>query len=557
MPPCTILNRGIYTFQPLARRGKALTKHRTLGVRALLVLCGIALGSVIAWFTAQALQLRSGEDDLRRYALHVLANAEDIANETRVATDAIDADNLPFCSDEELAFMRRIVFYSVNIKDLGRSRDGRLYCTTSQGRLAEPLRPTRAPDAVDRGVRFYALTPLAVAPGANGMVVATGEVSFALNPQAYEARYDAPPMIYTILFFARESRRAYYALGHHEPLSNAQVMAQQIVELRGIFYQPLCSTSYRVCIVAAEPRVALLAHRKGQFGVRFAIGALLGGLIPLTFILFFSRQRTFARQLRRALRRGELSVAYQPVVDLHTRAVVGAEALARWIDSSNESVPADQFIAAAERAGFINEITQFVLNRVVEEIDDLLRRDHFQVTVNITMQDLGNPDFFDHLRQSVEAARIDPGALGLELTERSTANREAATEAISRLKASGHHVYIDDFGTGYSSLAYLHELAADAIKIDRAFTATVGTQAVTASVVPQILDMASQLDLKVVVEGIESERQVEYFSHAGRGILGQGYLFGEAVPAEQFKSQFRAALHENVAPLNENVAPLK
>jgi sensor c-di-GMP phosphodiesterase-like protein len=527
-----------------------LAKQRTLGVRALLVVCGIGLGAVIAWFTAQALQLRSGEDDLRGYAVHVLVNAESIAQEARTSTDAVDADNLPFCSDEELGFMRRIVFYSVNIKDMGRTRDGRLYCTTSQGRLAEPLRPIRPPDAIDRNVRFYALTPLAVAPGASGMVVADGDVSFALNPQAYQTRYDAPPMTYSLLFYARDSQKVYYGLGHHEPLSNAQVMKQRMVELAGVFYQPLCSATYRVCIVAAEPRAPLLAHRRGQFTVRLTIGALLGGLIPLTFILFFSRQRTFARQLRRALRRGELSVAYQPVVDLSTRTVVGAEALARWTDASNENIPPEQFIAAAERSGFIYEITKFVLDRVVEEIDDLLRRDQFQVTVNITMQDLSNPGFFDHLRHCVESARIDPGALGLEITERSTANREAATDGISRLKASGHHVYIDDFGTGYSSLAYLHELSAEGIKIDRAFTATVGTQAVTASVVPQILDMASQLDLKVVVEGIESEQQVEYFSHAGRGILGQGYLFGEAVPADQFKSQFGAALREREPSLS-------
>jgi len=515
-------------------------------VRALLILCGIGLGTVIAWFTAQALQLKSGQDELRHYAARVLENGEGIARESRAAFNSIATDNLPFCSDQELTFMRLIVFYSPNIRDLGRSKDGKLYCTTGRGRLKDPL-PAPRPDAQDETVAFYARTRLAVAPDASGMVIATSEVSIAMNPQAYEDRYDAPPMIYTILFYVRDRRQSYYALGHREPLTNAEVMAQRMIQIGGSFYQPLCSNAYRICIVAAEPRAAVLARREGQFAVRLAIGALLGGLIPLTLMLYFSRQRSLARQLHRAIRRGELSVAYQPVVDLKTRAVVGAEALARWVDGSDESIPADRFIAAAERSGFIYEITRCVLSRVAEEVGDLLRRDHFRVTVNITMQDLSNPGFFDHLRSCVESAGIEPRALGLELTERSTADRDAATEAISRLKALGHKVYIDDFGTGYSSLAYLHELAADAIKIDRTFTATVGTQAVTASVVPQILDMASQLDLEVVVEGIESEQQVEYFSKTSRQILGQGWLFGEAVPAAEFKAQFHAAFIEPVA----------
>jgi len=130
---------------------------------------------------------------------------------------------------------------------------------------------------------------------------------------------------------------------------------------------------------------------------------------------------------------------------------------------------------------------------------------------------------------------VNPSNVGLELTERSTADHKTAVHALAQFKNTGHVMYIDDFGTGYSSLAYLHELHVDAIKMDRAFTRTVGTGAVTASVVPQILEMAAQLDLLVVVEGIETREQAEYFRAAGRGILGQGWLFGMPVPASQFR----------------------
>jgi len=267
----------------------------------------------------------------------------------------------------------------------------------------------------------------------------------------------------------------------------------------------------------------------------------------LAFTFFLQGQRGLARRLRRAIRKGELTVAYQPLVDLNTRAVVGAEALARWTSDSDGAVSPDVFVKAAEGEGFVSELTQFILHRVVDEFDDLLRRGSFAVTVNIAMQDLNEASFFEVLSQCVRSANIKPATIGFDLAERATADRVAAIRAIGRLKSAGHRVYIDDFGTGFSSLSYLQRLAADGIKIDRGFTSAVGTQSANAAAVPQLLDMASQLNLTVVVEGIETEEQLAYFRQAGRGILGQGWLFGAPVPAAEFKKHYAPGVKYAVA----------
>jgi sensor c-di-GMP phosphodiesterase-like protein len=104
------------------------------------------------------------------------------------------------------------------------------------------------------------------------------------------------------------------------------------------------------------------------------------------------------------------------------------------------------------------------------------------------------------------------------------------------LRQNGHSVHIDDFGTGYSSLAYLHDLSVDAIKIDKAFTQAVGTEAVTVAILPQILALAAALNLRVIVEGVETEEQSSYFADGDNSILAQGWLFGRAVPASEFRS---------------------
>jgi sensor c-di-GMP phosphodiesterase-like protein len=208
--------------------------------------------------------------------------------------------------------------------------------------------------------------------------------------------------------------------------------------------------------------------------------------------------------------------------------------------TSGDSVPADVFIRVAEERKFVGEITRLMMDRVIDELGPLLYSPDFRVTVNISSQDLLDSQFFEHVERSTAWTGIPPSALAFELTEHSTADQATAAGAIARLRASGHAIYIDDFGTGYSSLAYLHDLHVDAIKIDRAFTKTVGTEAVTASVVPQILAMADQLGLTVIVEGIETAEQAEYFRQARTGMMGQGWYFGRPVPAQEFIARMRA-----------------
>jgi sensor c-di-GMP phosphodiesterase-like protein len=501
-----------------------------------IVLAGAGLGVVCAWRAAHALKLRTGRYELRRYAEHLQQNADYLAVEVRTTLLAIESDKLPFCSDDELMYMRKIVYNSPYIKDIGRVRDRRLECTSTGGRVASPPE-IDDPQIVTGDLHFIVNMPLFIAPSAKGIVVEYHGVSVVLNPESYNV-LDQPPMLETGLIYDRSGKRVFHIFGHEEPLSNAEVLAQSMVERNGIFYQPLCSASYSLCVVASEPRAAMMARDGMHMAGFLAGGGLLGGFCSLSAILFFSRQRTFQRSLRRAIRRGEIEVVYQPIVDLASDSIVGAEALARWTNDAGEEVTPEMFVAVAEQKGFIHELTLLMIDKTAAEITELLHRENFHLTINITAMDLHEPQFFTGLDDCLKAAGIRPAAVGLELTERSTAEQGLVTGALARLKAAGHTVYVDDFGTGYSSLAYLHQLEIDAIKIDRTFTSTVGTEAITASVVPQILDMARRLNLRVVAEGIETEEQAEYFRQAGDGILGQGWLFGKPVTATEFKRMY-------------------
>jgi sensor c-di-GMP phosphodiesterase-like protein len=498
-----------------------------------LLLGGLVVGTALAYSVARIIRIREVHGELRAYAERLVRIVDRVGEEDKRAFDSVLHDNLAFCSDQELAFMRDFVFHSPYIRDIGRVKDGHLYCTTGVGRLPAPV-ATAAPDITSGDLKLYFRRPTLISTSTTGFIVELDCVSLVLNPDTIQ-NLDEPPRFYIALFYDRGSHRMTQTYGPPLPLTTDEVLAGTLVEQNGILYQPRCSQISMVCQVAAQSRNTILAPH-GLLFISFLIG---GGLLGLAFsvilILFYRERHSVERQLRRAIRNGGIDLVYQPVVQLESESVVGAEAMVRWKNDAGEEVKPETFIALAEEKGFVGEITQFVLLKSVQELADLLADGHFKLTINIASADLSDPGFFSQLRHVVTISHVPPSAIGLELTERSTADQNVAIHAISELKTAGHSVYIDDFGTGYSSLSYLHNLAIDAIKIDRNFTQTIGTDAVTASVVPQILSMAAELNLMVVVEGIETSEQAEYFRKAGAGILGQGWFFGRPVPAPELK----------------------
>ncbi|MGA3370471.1 MAG: EAL domain-containing protein [Terracidiphilus sp.] len=497
------------------------------------VLCGIGLGVALAYGIAHAIQLREGRAELKAYAQQLVEAGDQLGVEDTQAIVAVTHDNLPFCSEQEIAFMRDYVFHSPDIRDIGRTKDGKLYCSAGVGKLAQP-KATTAPDIATGGLKLNLRAKSLISANTTGFVIEKFGVALVLNPEAIQ-NFEEPPKYFSGFLYDRQAQSLKQTFGPAVPLTMDEVTAGEPIERDGIFYQPLCSQTSMVCQVAAESRGDLLARRGPLFTGFLIGGALLGIALAWIAILYYHRQRSLERQLRRAIHKGALTIAYQPVVNLDSGIIVGAEALVRWVDRSGKIVRPDLFVSLAEEGGYVSDITRLVVRKAIHEMGDLLATGNFKITLNITAEDLRDRRTFDLLEQSIRSAGLAPWCIGLELTERSTADQMVAIQAISELRQAGHRVYIDDFGTGYSSLSYLHRLAVDAIKIDQSFTQTVGTGAVTASVVPLILQMAYELGLMVVVEGIETSEQAEYFRNAGSGILAQGWLFGQPVPAAQMK----------------------
>ncbi len=294
-----------------------------------------------------------------------------------------------------------------------------------------------------------------------------------------------------------------------------------------------------MCVSAYATVHEALQSESSQRNAYVVLSGLCGALLGLALSGVYRHSRSMEQRLRRAIRRNVIRVAYQPMVDLETGRIVGAEALARWTDEEHGNVSPDVFIRIAEERGFVGEITRLVLQSALADLSALLLIcPEFRLSVNIAPQDLDDPTFLPMLEAATAKARVPAQCLVMEITERAAADSQAAKDAIVRLRRKGHSVHIDDFGTGYSSLAYLHDLSVDGLKIDKAFTQAVGTESVQVLILPQIFSLAASLGLQVTVEGIETEEQVRYFSASPLPMLGQGWYLGRPMPAQMFLRVF-------------------
>ncbi|WP_407541030.1 bifunctional diguanylate cyclase/phosphodiesterase [Deinococcus radiomollis] len=232
--------------------------------------------------------------------------------------------------------------------------------------------------------------------------------------------------------------------------------------------------------------------------------------------------------LHRALERDELQLYFQPVVFAESRAVVGHEALLRWLRPSGIVSPLD-FVPLAESSGLIVPIGRWVMRQAVNAVKT--RRLQL-VSVNVSALEIRQPDFTSHLRWVLEDSGIDPKRLVLELTESSLLEPRFAP-LLHEVHKMGVWTALDDFGNGYSSLTAMTSLPVQVLKIDRSFTIDIGKDIPGAAraleVVRGIVTLANAYGLPTVAEGVETTEQADLLTEVGCAYL-QGYLFGRPKP---------------------------
>jgi diguanylate cyclase (GGDEF)-like protein len=231
------------------------------------------------------------------------------------------------------------------------------------------------------------------------------------------------------------------------------------------------------------------------------------------------------QELRLAILHDQLTLAFQPIVDLRTQRVIGFEALARWNNEKLGTVGPDEFIPVAERSDLINRLTENLLNKALATLKTW-PSDIF-VSFNLSTHDISRKEQTARIENIVRQSGIDASRIEFEVTETAVMpDFEQARESLVRLRTLGARVALDDFGSGQSSLSYVHRLPLDKIKIDRGFIGGIESDKACRDIVRTVVGMCRRLAVACTVEGVETAAQRDAVMNLGCG-SAQGYLFGK------------------------------
>lgn len=248
-----------------------------------------------------------------------------------------------------------------------------------------------------------------------------------------------------------------------------------------------------------------------------------------------TRRLMITGDLRRAIEVEQLVLYYQPKINLHNHQVIGAEALIRWNHSKYGLMPPDQFIPLAEQTGLIKPLTQWVLKHAIIQCQRWTNAGlGLSVAVNLSAKNLHDRDLPTETSGYLETCGLSPSLLKLEITENTFMTNPTLAHAIlTNLRFLGVHISIDDFGTGHSSLAYLKNLPADEIKIDKSFVKDLGSNYQDVHIVQSIIELGHNLGLQVIAEGVETKEAYDRLCQLGCD-AAQGYYISPPLPAEDF-----------------------
>ncbi|MBM7578318.1 sensor domain-containing protein [Jeotgalibacillus terrae] len=240
--------------------------------------------------------------------------------------------------------------------------------------------------------------------------------------------------------------------------------------------------------------------------------------------------------LRRAIELNELSLHYQPQVDLQNGEISSVEALLRWNNRKFGAVPPSEFIPIAEENGLIHSVGAWVIDQACLQLQEWSRQgiSNIRIAVNISPQQFSQVDFDETILKSLRKYNVQPGLLEIEITESAMSNMNATLTMLKKLKKIGVKISVDDFGTGYSSLNYLRLFPIDILKIDQSFVREIQSECKDAAITKTIIHLAHSLGLEVVAEGVEEMAQVSFLrkEHCQKG---QGYFFSKPLPSREME----------------------
>jgi diguanylate cyclase len=254
-----------------------------------------------------------------------------------------------------------------------------------------------------------------------------------------------------------------------------------------------------------------------------------------------AKRQVLERDLGSAIANGQLSIAFQPFLGLQRNRIEGFEALLRWQHPTYGAIPPSEFVAIAEETGLIHSIGEWAIGQACQAA--VHWPDDCRISVNLSVAQFNNRELLKTIRESLSDARLEPGRFEVEITESILiSNFDEAIAFLNSLRDIGVTIALDDFGTGYSSLTYLRKLPLARLKIDQSFVRDMLNDSDCASIVRSLVELAHELGISVVAEGVETPKQLTYLKHIKCDEV-QGFLIGRPAPLDLIPAMLAEQSH--------------
>ncbi len=511
-----------------------LRRWRSLMLAIALVSIGTGVPLIATLIASWQLALDNRQAVLEERARRALVQADAVYAEAEATLLAVSRTDFSPCSPAHIARLRELTRVSLAIDNLAYGRSDIIECNAF-GPLPMPAPLADIDTVAANGIGLSLNWVLAESGGRPTLIMRLGTHRAMIDQRRFTAQVAEETQIELLTASG-------LPVVITPPETSRHFIGRQIPPPAPLDTDGLQATarSPQWIVIAHAPPLGFLAHLEAQRALLLP----LGGVLVVLFCsgsIWVLRQRLSPRgELAAAVRNREFIAHYQPIIELSTGRCLGAEALVRWRRPEGRLERPDLFVPLAEETGLIRAITDQMIAAIIRDLGPLLREDPFlHVAINVCADDLSSGRVLGVLERQLAGTGIAARQIWLEATERGFVDIDGTHATLVEARRRGHLVAIDDFGTGYSGLKYLQRLPVDALKIDKSFVDSLGTEAPTCHVTQHILGMAQELHLTVVAEGVERPEQANYLRE--RGVeMAQGWLFSRAMPAADFRTFCRA-----------------
>lgn len=495
-----------------------------------MVLLPVMLALWVAQFRAES----ETHGQLRSFARLILGKTEKVIHQIDLARISAERYRGTLCSPEHQQYMLNIIRGRLYIADLIYARQTQLLCSTT----VKPATPWTMPRAdyqrsPDTAFYYYRDTPFFA--GYNMIYMQKGNYVAVINPLSYgEVVADDTSLEFGIYDI---KTNAFFSVSENTRPALLKPFIRDdnyAFQHDGRFYLVALSEQRPIATVVSTSKERYYRNFHQQAMLTLPLSLMCSILILLTWARTQQRLHSPRRLLQRAIQRRQLRVYYQPVIDIKHNRCIGAEALLRWPGFDGPVMSPAEFIPLAENEGLIEQITDYVVEEVFNDVGHFLEQHpSMSVSINLSATDFHSSRLIGLISEKTRQYRVRASQIKIEVTERGFIDVAKTTPVIQAFRQAGYQVAIDDFGTGYSNLHNLYSLNVDILKIDKSFIDTLTTNSTSHLIAEHIIEMAQSLHLITIAEGVETAEQVSWLLKRGVRYC-QGWYFARALPPQEF-----------------------